>query len=155
MDNNLAWGLEPFTQLGKHFIYEPLATTRRLIDAGSSSCSLSVLLSAVETSRRTLVLAWWLLYAFLGRNRTLFQCVFQSCYCIRSAVVQNFCLGWGSYVLCKCVKYLWVYTAGMNLTFSRRSALHAVLQIDRCDMQRNTVRFPLGTATYLETYKQD
>ena len=51
--------------------------------------------------------------AVLSRNWTLFHCVFRLHYCVRSAVAQNFRYGWGSYVLCKRVKYSWVYTARM------------------------------------------
>ena len=62
-------------------------------------------------------------YVWLGRNQTLFRCVFRSHYCVQSTLAQNFCKGRGSYVLCKCGKYSWVYPAHMSPTLNRRSAL--------------------------------
>ena len=54
--------MEQFALLGRHSTSLQLNTMQRLIDTGSSTHSLSVLLSAMETSCRTqtaLALAWW------------------------------------------------------------------------------------------------
>ena len=40
-----------------------------------------------------------------------------------STVTQNFCQEWGSYALCKCVKYSWVYTVCMTPTRNRSIVL--------------------------------
>ena len=44
-------------------------------------------------------------------------------YRVWNVVTQNFRQGWGSYTLCKCVKYSWVYTVHMSPTRNRRTVL--------------------------------
>jgi len=80
-----------------------------------------------------------------GRNRTLLCCTFPLHYHVRSTVTHN----WGSYVLCKCVKYSWVYTASMSPT--RNEVLLYSTQTWWCNwnVQQNNVQFLPGTATHV------
>ena len=78
-----------------------------------------------------------------GRNRTLFRCIFQSQYRVRSAVTQYFRYGWGSYSLCTCkhinTQHVWVLHLTEVLHYS---ALNTVMR------SKYNVRFLPGTATY-------
>ena len=59
----------------------------------------------------------------LGRFVVIHECVFQSHYCVRSALAQNFCQGQGSYILCKRGKYSWVYPAHTSPAVNGSSTL--------------------------------
>ena len=75
-----------------------------------------------------------------GRNRRLFRYVFRSHYHVRSALVQNFRYGRGSYMpyaMCERGKYSWVYPAHMSPTLNGSS----VLERFKC---RNTIEICNG-----------
>ena len=85
--------------------------------------------------------------AVLGRNRTLFRCIFRLHYRVPSALAKNFHEGWGSYVLDKLMNTYHVYIALMSPTLNGSSALE-------CFERRNGIkirnrRFLPGTATYI------
>ena len=80
--------------------------------------------------------------AVSGRNWTLFRCIFQSQYCVQSAVTQHFRYGWGSYSLCKLMNTRHVYTACMSPTPNGSSALLNTVMRSKYD-----VWFLPGTAT--------
>ena len=80
------------------------------------------LLAMRGTGRHTIIVYVYVYVAVPGRNWTLFRCVFQSYYHIRSAVTQYYC-GWSSYTLCKLINAYHVYTVRMSLTPNGSSAL--------------------------------
>ena len=71
----------------------------------------------------TRAITHYIYVAVLGRNQTVFCCVFRSHYHVGSALAQNLHEGQGSYALCKRGKYPWVYPAHMNPALNGSSVL--------------------------------
>ena len=75
--------------------------------------------------------------AVLGRNQTLFCCVFRPYYRVQSTVAQNFCKRRGSYALHRLIRYSCTLSTRMSPALNGSS----VLQRFKC---RNTIELHNG-----------